>query len=503
MSDLGPKRAFFWDEATQTFRKAVVGEPGEYVWNTTTNSWEFGTVGAEYLYNHTTKSWEFGPGGQYVRNQTTNAWDKVTSPGYGGRYYWDNATNSWLKNAASVDVAEAYARWDFLNNQAWFGGDYVGALSSTPGLSFTRASTGYAQTSAGVLVPFASGELRRTDKGALIEGARTNLFLRSQEFDDAAWTKGASSITANAVSAPDGTTTADKLVEDSATTFHTVSPASGVGTITATECSSVYAKAAERSWIAMQLGANRVAYFNLSAGTVGTTSGSTTATITALANGWYRCSIAGVRDTSTNNTIFVASGDGVVSYAGDGTSGVYIWGAQLEAAAFPSSYIPTTTASATRAADSLSVTSVTGLDYPLSLYAEFDWQVASAPASSWPELIRVYNGSSGSRLFTSPSPYAKAYNGDGIVAAQEVGSTNFVAFNAVQKTAAAYLDNGAVAIALNGGTVVSAGANGATNMVAPDVISFSFTPALGQRYLRRAAIYSRALTDAELQSLTT
>ena len=179
MSDLGPKPAFFWDETTKTFRKAVVGEPGEYVWNNTTNSWEFGTVGAEYVYNHTTNSWEFGPGGQYVRNQATNAWDKVLSPGYGGPYYWDEATGSWLKNAASVDVAEAYARWDFLTNQAWFGGDYVGALANTPGWSFTRASAGYAQTSAGALVSFASGVPRITDKGILIEGARTNLFLNS------------------------------------------------------------------------------------------------------------------------------------------------------------------------------------------------------------------------------------------------------------------------------------------------------------------------------------
>ena len=171
-------------------------------------------------------------------------------------------------------------------------------------------------------------------------------------------------------------------------------------------------------------------------------------------------------------------------------------------ASFPSSYIVTTTASATRAADSLSITGVTGLDYPITLFAEFDWQVSSAPPSTWPEFLRIYNGASSSRLFNNSSPFAKAYSGDGVVIAQEIGSTNTITLNTVQRTAATYLDNGAVAVALNGGTVVSAGANGATNMLAPNVMSFSQTPALGQRYLRRAALWNRAISDAELQALT-
>ena len=52
--------------------------------------------------------------------------------------------------------------WDMLTNEAWFDYKYRGALANTPGWSFTRASTGYAQTSAGALTAFASGELRRT-----------------------------------------------------------------------------------------------------------------------------------------------------------------------------------------------------------------------------------------------------------------------------------------------------------------------------------------------------
>ena len=163
--------------------------------------------------------------------------------------------------------------------------------------------------------------------------ARYNLLTYSEQFNDGAWTKLNTTVTANAGVAPDGTTTADKLVENSATDFHTVRPTTSVGTVGATEILSVYAKAAERSWFALQLGSSRTAYFNLSAGTIGTTSASTTATITALANGWYRCSIAGERVATQGNQIILASGDNVPSYTGDGTSGILIWGEQLLTAA--------------------------------------------------------------------------------------------------------------------------------------------------------------------------
>jgi len=163
--------------------------------------------------------------------------------------------------------------------------------------------------------------------------ARYNLLTYSEQFDDGAWTKTNSSVTANAAAAPDGTTTADKLVENSATDFHTVRPTTSVGTIGATETLSVFAKASERSWLALQVGSSRTAYFNLSAGTIGTTSANTTATMTALANGWYRCSVAGERVANQVNNILLASGDNTASYTGDGTSGIFIWGAQLLTAA--------------------------------------------------------------------------------------------------------------------------------------------------------------------------
>jgi hypothetical protein len=205
--------------------------------------------------------------------------------------------------------------------------------------------------------------------GLLVEEQRTNLLLRSEEFDNAGWTKTRSSITANTIVAPNGTLTGDKLVEDTtASNSHAVSQGSLAFTSGTSYSLSVYVKAAGRTQLRMALPSaafgTAVAYtFDLSAETAtqqtsGTNDGGS---ITAVGNEWYRCRVT-AQATATNNgsvTIFTSVG-GIVSYTGDGFSGIYIWGAQLEVGAFPTSYIPTTTATVTRSAD---VASISGSNF--------------------------------------------------------------------------------------------------------------------------------------------
>lgn len=510
----GPEPAFFWDDTTKSWRKPLAGEPGEYTWNPTTNSWEFGSVGAEYKWNSTTRSWDFGPGGQYVYNHSTRSWDKVTSPGYGGPFYWDESTKSWLKNTNAAQVSDAFARWDFINNQAWWSGAYVGGVSLTPNWTFARASAGYAQNQAGLLIPFASGELRRTDKGVLIEGARTNLCLQSQTFDNASWTKSRTSISANAAIAPDGTTTAGKLIEtvDSGThrAYQTFTKAASAVTYTL----SVYLKAAERTFAHIRIaetgeGNPATVGLNLSTGELGTPYGSgitgVSAAVVAVANGWYRLSITGTTTTDTNLAVYVMTATGLTSgdtsYVGDITKGVYIWGTQLEAASFPSSYIPTTTASATRAADALSVTSVTGLDYPLSLFAEFERAVDTGTDSG---VLEVNAGSSANRALLNISTtgviqfYARASFVD------QVSNTiaGALATGTVYKVAARVSTNDSRQV--RGGTLGTQDTS-CTNPAAPTKIIFGAQNADVSQlhgYLRRLALFSRALSDGELQALT-
>jgi hypothetical protein len=188
----------------------------------------------------------------------------------------------------------------------------------------------------------------------LLEPQRTNLALYSSSFDNAAWSKVRSSISANAETAPDGTLTADKLIEDT-TASNTHILVGGTVLTSATYTMGVYAKAAERTQIGLfNSSSSDVAYFDLSNGTI-ISSGTHTASIESLGNGWYRCNITST--TSTAIRVGVANG-GVINYTGDGTSGVFLWGAQIEVGAYPTTYIPTTAASVTRNQDTFALSNV-------------------------------------------------------------------------------------------------------------------------------------------------
>jgi len=193
-------------------------------------------------------------------------------------------------------------------------------------------------------------------KGLLIEESRQNLIINSEDFGNASWGKFTSSIQTNIITAPDGNTTADKMVVTLAGTgggyvIRDLSITSGT-----TYTASCFVKAAEFSSFAFvfqsnAFGSNLFARFNLSTGTLGTIDAGVTASIQAFPNGWYRC-IATATATST-----ISSGVQFrVSLRGDGTSGIYIWGAQLETGAFPTSYIPTTASTVTRSADLVDMT---------------------------------------------------------------------------------------------------------------------------------------------------
>jgi hypothetical protein len=216
----------------------------------------------------------------------------------------------------------------------------VDATTGASLVTFTRASSGTFVGSNG-----------------LVKTAVTNLSLRSQELGDAAWTKTLSSITADAAIAPNGTTTADKLVEDSSTGTHNIIEAA---TITYTNglayTFSFFIKKAERQTVQIVMNANpfpgglgtRTAIFNSNTGAfVSVGSAYTGSSVTAFSDDWYRVSVSSTSDaTATGNfAIALCSDDiGTSSYTGNGTSGLFLWGAQLEQASTAGEYIPTTSA---------------------------------------------------------------------------------------------------------------------------------------------------------------
>jgi hypothetical protein len=337
--------------------------------------------------------------------------------------------------------------------------------------------------------------------GLLIEEQRTNLLLQSQTFDNAAWTKNRSSISANAATAPDGTNTAEKLIEDTATNTHFINQTQT--TTASTHIFSCYLKAGERSWATLYVsGANVGQYFNLSTGTVGSTfvGAPTSASIISVGNGWYRCAITFTSTTSSDGRIYVAAGDANNSYTGNGTSGIYIWGAQLEAGAFATSYIPTVASTVTRAADTAVIAAPMFAPWYSQTEGTFIAEASTITATS----NRILDASAGvgSRVVdllvvTSAGANIQFYNGTTVFT-----TLNALTLGAPFKTAAAY-KTADYAVVLNGGAPVTNSAVLVNTANALQIGRISTGTSHLNGHLRSINYYPLRLTNAQLQGLTT
>jgi hypothetical protein len=191
----------------------------------------------------------------------------------------------------------------------------------------------------------------------MLPTARTNLVHQSQTIDNGYWVELGATITADATAAPDGTTTADQLVEDTSTGFHATR--SGNLTLAASTfyTFSAYVKPSGRTSVRMEViggasgwdsAALPSADFDLAGVTVSGLTAGTTGTITPAAHGFFRITVTAKTSASpvTSNQRVDAFNAGP-SYHGDGASGFYLWGAQGETGSVATRYIPTTTANVT------------------------------------------------------------------------------------------------------------------------------------------------------------
>jgi hypothetical protein len=203
-------------------------------------------------------------------------------------------------------------------------------------------------------------------KGLLIEESRTNLVLQSENHPSASWNKTGVTVASASNTAPDGVATSNLVSEDISVGLHRIfqSTAYVSGTSYSISC---FLKYAGRQFVAINhptVAANGIAIFDIQNGTITLSQAGITSSITAYPNGWYRCVINGVSSTTGGSSHIIqgsTTGNSLTgSYTGLDGPAFYIYGSQVEAGAFPTSYIPTVASTVVRSAD---VCSITGSDF--------------------------------------------------------------------------------------------------------------------------------------------
>jgi hypothetical protein len=236
-------------------------------------------------------------------------------------------------------------------------------------VSVSRASVGARFNAQGVL-EFVGADLprfdydpyTRTTRGLMIEEARTNLLPYSSDFTNAAWGKTACAASVSAMNGPDNATAASLIVPNTSNTSHYVGSTAIAVTASKAYTESIFVKAAGytqvRLLISDNIGQLIETVFDTATGTV--IAGSTAAIITRMANGWWRVALTAITSVGASTLTLQAwvysAGSGV--FTGDGTSGLYLWHAQMELGAFGTTPIVTAGSAATRAADLPTISSL-------------------------------------------------------------------------------------------------------------------------------------------------
>ena len=184
----------------------------------------------------------------------------------------------------------------------------------------------------------------------LLENSATNFITYSEAFDNAYWIKPQASVVSGQ-SSPMGNSSAFKLVEDTSNNLHWLLQPSVLSTA-GTWSYSIFAKSGGRDYISMGNASNAFySFFDLQNGTVVSSVANAVGSIESFSNGWYRCTVKLTTTGGQAIGVFISTDGTTSSYQGDGTSGVYIWGAMLEQNSVASSYIPTNGSTVQRSAE--------------------------------------------------------------------------------------------------------------------------------------------------------
>lgn len=401
--------------------------------------------------------------------------------------------------------------------------DFAGTGTLDPRVSFTRSTTGTYYNSSGVLTTAAINAPRfgynpstLAPLGLLIEQSSTNLLLYSIWIGSTSYSYSAANITPttfNAGIAPDGTQTVTHLTLTSGISYNANDATGTYGvfnfTASTTYTWSVYAKAGELSYLMFRnnwTGGSPI--FNLATGVV--TQGSGTSSMIPVGNGWYRCVCVYTVTSGNNNICFRPY---ALSGSSNGFDGIYIWGAQLEALAFPTSYIPTAGSQVTRASDNASMTGTNFSSwYNISegtLYCKAQVYYPNAAGTTVYGLANISNGSINTDIMLYLYSNFIGYRVTDAGSTQVDVSSGIVSSNTVFQVAAEYKVNN-FAVSLNGATAVTDSVGSIpTSMAYLDIGSRPITSSpvntIGNYingHISKLTYYPTRLTNAQLQALT-
>lgn len=340
----------------------------------------------------------------------------------------------------------------------------------------------------------------------LLEPQRTNLALYSEQFDNSAWGLIRANLGDNTIS-PSGLNNGYSIIANTTNDDHFIGQNITV-TNTITYSFSAFLKKGNKNWA--RLWNTSVGYvdFDLQNGVVGTQS-SATGSIESVGNGWYRCSIVyTATSTSTNaHRIYPLAGDNSRTFAGDGsTINLYFWGAQLEAGSYPTSYIPTTSASVTRVADAASKTGISDLigQSEGTMFYDFIYKTTDQTR------VSISDGSSTNWIFIGipdSSTHSRLYIRTNGTVQVDTSSNLLGIFTSGQryKIALAY-KSGDWAIAVNG-TIKTSGSqtfspSAAFNTIVLTGNSSAASSQLGLNQMNQALLFKTRLTNDQLEYLT-
>ena len=357
-------------------------------------------------------------------------------------------------------------------------------------ISCSRASSGYATNADGTLTSFGPNVPRiGVGAGLLVEEARTNLFLQSSLAANAAWGMSALTPTPSSGIGIEGNNTVTLLTSTGAGSFHMGGPLT-VPTGPVTHWRVLKVGTVSSPWLSVWDSGHHEAQFSLvGAGSVLSFDAGITASIKYLGNGFYLCAVTWTMvGTTAYGAMFLdGNGEGSGGIAG---SSVYQDIAQFEVGAFPTSYIPTTTAAVTRAAD---VVSLTGAALTTVQAATMSAIFKCGPSPNPGATVRILNNGTDVLLIGPGATDVNYYSGGSLSAVGGDVTAGSVKMGISH-------DGSGRSIVGNNGTVVTGATIGAS------IANFSLGSDGGaialDGYFQRMTLWNSRLADATLKSLT-